>query len=1139
MLAPKNNKKININLNLNIYMYYISSLKRFVIILFGTIISFIIFPEVIYAAYNFNDKPVTVSVKDAPLKEILYEISNQSGVGFMYRGGTEEVFSTRFSLNVSNVTVENALTTLFSGSNFTYNVNGETITILYQKKTEKKIVTGRVKDDKGKALVGVWVYIRGTKSATTTDDNGEFTIDVDKENPVFVFSFVGMTTKELHYTGQKDITIVLNEAPIDISQVVVTGIFTRKAESFTGSSLSFTKKDIERLGNQNLFQSLKNLDPSLYIMDNFQMGSDPNTLPDMQFRGASTFPRESIAANQAGVNMPLFILDGFEARAERVFDMDMTRIERITILRDASAKAIYGSKAANGVIVIETKRFTGDKPRVTYTGNLDFEMPDLTSYNLANSMEKLQVELYEDVYKPTLADGYVSTLELYNKRYKLALEGLDTYWLSKPLNVGIRQKHAVSVELGEKNLRAIVDLSYNNVKGVMKGSERNTISGDVNLSYVVDKVTFRNIMSFSSNKNADSPYGTFDQYAKMNPYWKATDEFGNVLRYVEEIDPLNPIPNPMYDALLNTKKARNYINFTNNLYAEWKISNDLKLTSRIGLDVKRSGSDTYYPVQHSKFIRYSKDDMQRRGTYDIGYENSSDLSGDINVQYNKVSGVHTFFANGGANIRENKYNYLIYKTEGFPSDRLENVIFARQYALNTKPSGYSSIARELGLLLVGGYTYDNRYLADLTIRGNASSLFGSDRLWATFWSFGLGWNMHREAFLKGIKNLTNLKIRGSIGTSGNQNFVNNGSVSYYSYITEKYYDSQIGVLLKSMANPNLQWEKAFDYNVGLDMSYGRLMLNLDLYRKITKGLVADIDIVPSTGFETVKDNLGQIENKGFEAKVSYTILRTKNSFLNINGAIAFNDNKIMKISDQMRQFNDRQNSLASDPRYNKPVLRYIDGMPLNAIWAVRSMGIDPSTGNEIYMDRNGELTYKWNASDMVMAGVSTPKFNGIFGITGETKGLGFNIVLRFLGGGQIYNQTLVDRVENIDPIYNVDRRVLSGRWKQEGQQALFKRLGNAYLSTDALQSALGYTDGYVKAATQATTRFVQNRNELTLSSVSVYYELNEKSLTKIGLSRLRIGAYMNDINTFSTVGIERGIYYPFARTLSLTLTGTF
>jgi len=1120
-------------------MHNISFYKRFVITLSAIIAVFILFPKVANAASQDNEKIVTISVKDTPLKEILYEISNQTGIGFMYRGGTEEIFLKKLSLNVSNMKVKDALTSLLKGTNFTYNINGQTITIIYQKKSVKQTITGKVKDDKENLLIGVSVFVRGTSTGTFTGETGEFRIDTDVENPVLIFSYVGMITKELLYEGQKNMVVVLTEAAIGLDEVVVTGIFTRKAESFTGASQTFTNKDIENLGNQNLFQSLKNLDPSLNILDNMQQGSDPNALPSMQLRGISTFPREDIAANQTGVNMPLFILDGFEARAERIFDMDMNRIDKITILKDASSKAIYGSKASNGVIVIETKRFSGDKARVTYTGNLNIEMPDLSSYNLTNSMEKLQVELYEDVYKPNLSNNYVPTLELYNQRYKLALEGLDTYWLSKPLRVGISQKHSVSFELGDSKLRAIANLSYNGTSGVMKGSSRSTVLGDVAISYVVDKVTFRNIMSFSSNNSADSPYGTFDQYAKMNPYWRATDASGNVLRYVEDIDPDNLIPNPMYNALLNTKKTRNYINFTNNLYAEWKIYKDLKLTTRIGIDVKRAGSDTYYPVQHSKFINYAEDDLLRRGSYDISYENSSDISGDLNLQYNKVSGVHTIFANAGINLRENKYDYLLYKTEGFPSDRLENIIFARQYALNSKPSGYSSISREIGLLMVAGYTYDNRYIADLTVRSNASSLFGADRLWANFWSFGLGWNLHREKFMSGISDLTKLKVRGSIGTSGNQNFINNGSVSYYSYVTEKYYENQIGVLLKSMSNPNLEWEKALDYNIGVDMNYGRLMVTLDLYRKVTKGLVADIDIVPSTGFETVKDNLGEIQNKGLEAKVSYTVFKTHNSFLNINGAIATNNNKITKISDQMQQFNDRQNSLASDPRYNKPVLRYVDGMPLNAIWAVRSLGIDPSTGNEIYLDRNDSPTYIWSASDMVMAGVGTPKYNGIFGVTGERNGIGFNIVFRFLGGGQIYNQTLVDKVENIDPVYNVDKRVLSGRWKEEGQQALYKRLGNVYMGEDALQSALGYTQGVVQATTQSTTRFVQDRSELTLSSLSVYYEFNKKQLKKIGLSRLRIGAFMNEVQTFSTIKIERGTYYPFARTLSLNFIGTF
>lgn len=251
------------------------------------------------------------------------------------------------------------------------------------------------------------------------------------------------TQQTMISSGRNDIrkNIIL-KSDTRLDEVVVTGIYTRKAESFTGSATTISNKDLMRVGNQNVFQSLKNLDPTLYIADNFSMGSDPNTTPTMSMRGTSSFPTtetSSLKSNyQNQPNQPLFILDGFETTAETIMDMDMNRIESITILKDASAKALYGSKAANGVIVIETKRLTGNQQRVTYNGSISLEMPDLTSYDLCNAWEKLEAERLDGVYN---SDGNVIIQEeltrLYNQRKKNVLEGLDTYWLSKPLHTGI------------------------------------------------------------------------------------------------------------------------------------------------------------------------------------------------------------------------------------------------------------------------------------------------------------------------------------------------------------------------------------------------------------------------------------------------------------------------------------------------------------------------------------------------------------------------------------------------------------------------------------------------------------------------------------------------------------------------------
>ena len=267
---------------------------------------------------------------------------------------------------------------------------------------------------------------------------------------------------------RKNITL---KSDTKLDEVIVTGIYTRKAESFTGAATTISSKDLMRVGNQNVFQSLKNLDPTLYIADNFSMGSDPNTTPTMSMRGTSSFPTtetSSLKSNyQNQPNQPLFILDGFETTAETVMDMDMNRIESITILKDASAKALYGSKAANGVIVIETKRLAGNEQRITYNGSLSFEMPDLTSYDLCNALEKLEAERLDGVYRNANLDTQIELNQLYNTRKQMALQGLDTYWLAKPLHTGIGHKHNLNIEVGDsQSLRAVLDFTYWSHEGI-------------------------------------------------------------------------------------------------------------------------------------------------------------------------------------------------------------------------------------------------------------------------------------------------------------------------------------------------------------------------------------------------------------------------------------------------------------------------------------------------------------------------------------------------------------------------------------------------------------------------------------------------------------------------------------------------
>ena len=830
-------------------------------------------------------------------------------------------------------------------------------------------------------------------------------------------------------------------------------------------------------------------------------------------------------------NQPLFILDGFEVTAERVMDMDMNRIESVTLLKDASAKAIYGSKAANGVVVITTRRLAGNEQRVTYTGSVDIQMPDLSSYNLCDAEEKLEAERIDGIYDDANFLLYTQKQMLYQQRKQLVAAGLDTYWLSKPLRTGVGHKHNLSVELGDaETLRAVLDVSYNQVIGVMRGSDRRNISGSLDLSYRRNDLIFSNTMTVNSNKSYDSPYGAFSDYAKMNPYWRAKDpETGQVVRWAED-----RIPNPMYDAEIGTLKKESYVDFLNNFQVEWRALNGLILRARVMLSFKRNDGDEFLPAAHSSFANITKDspveEQLRKGSYRLDNGKSSNVSGDLHGNYATTIGKHSILAMGGFGISEYSYEAYVHKAEGFPNSQSADITFARQYALDSRPEGSSSLRREINFVLGGGYSYDDRYFLDFNVQTSASSLYGNDNRWATGWSVGVGWNLHNEHFFPWKDLVRQFKVRGSIGLTGNQNFDTNEAVATYQYYTDANYLGMTGSYLGRLANPSLKWEQKKDYNVGVDATIHRATLRFDLYRADTENMLTDVSVPTSTGFATVKDNLGLVRNSGIEAYLSYGVLQQNRTFLTVFGSLVTTKNKIIRLSESMRAFNELRDKMASDKANNRPVLKYVDGESMETIWAVRSAGIDPMTGQELYIRQDGSLTYTYYESDLYPVGNSLPKYRGTFGFTFEHKGFGVSTTFRYQAGYQYYNRTLIDRVENVDMNYNVDKRALYGRWKEPGQVTPFKRLGTFRYDDDPLSR---------QEMTRATSRFVQDAKELTWGSLNVYYDFQADILKYLRMKRLRVSFYMEEISKISSIKAERGFDYPFARTMSFSLIGTF
>ena len=1095
-----------------------------------------------------QQKRVTLDIKERPMVEIVQELRKLFDCRFLYKVDDLKQYPA-WNLKVVNAPLEEVMNTLLRGTNLSWRLEDNVILIKKKKAAEEKVastikVKGTVRDAKGTLLPGVTVVIKGLTVGTATDAKGHYELMVpDSARAVLVFSFVGMETQEVRCAGKNTIDVVMQEEVSEMEEVVVTGIFQRKAGSFTGSALSLNEEDLKRVGNQNVVASLKNIDPSLMIFDDMQFGSDPNKNPKMSLRGVSSFDLGESTVDLKGTysndpNAPLFILDGFEASIQKIMDLDMNRVESLTILKDASAKAIYGSKAANGVIVIETKKSTTADLRIEYNGSVEIQAPDLSSYNLTNAAEKLEIERDAGLYYDDNIETLYTLEQNYQRKLAAVVSGIDTDWLAKPLRNGVGTKHGISFEVGNERLSLIAGFTYNNIKGVMKGSDRTNYEGSVSISYRYKGLNFRNQLTVTSNVANDSPYGSFSEYALMNPYLSPYDENGNLVQNANIIPNSSEfIDNPLYNASLNTKLKNSYLDVTNNTYVEWTIVQGIKATARFGVSEKRIAADEFYPANHLKFRSYSGDDFFRKGSYKINNGHEKRLSGDFNAQLSKQLGEkHYVFANVGFNLAENSFEELYYEAEGFPNDKMNDMIFARQYAENQKPSGSESTIRDIGILAAANYSYDDRFLVDGSWRASASSQYGANNRWGQFWSVGLGWNVHNESWLENSK-IKQLKLRGSVGYTGSQSSEAYASLATYKYLLEDVYMGFIGAELKGMRNDDLKWQEKLDYNVGVDFNIGRLFsLKFDYYISKTKNNLLDFDLPTYTGFSTVKENIGDVENKGVDLRISMTpwSLPKERAYLSITASISHNKNKITGVSTAMKNYNEKQDEMADNEFNNLPVQKYYDGVSMNAIWAVRSLGIDPSNGREIYLDKNGKRTYTYRASDQVVCGDELPKVQGNAGLSFSWKGIEVSTVFRFQWGAQMYNQTLVDKVENANLQQNVDKRVYDGRWRFPGDVKPYKSLGNKWVE-DA-----GEYGEYIDLKTQPTSRFVQDRNEFALGSLTVGYDFwKHKFLKTLHMERLRLNFYMNDVFVLSSIEIERGTSYPFARSFNFAIQATF
>lgn len=1087
---------------------------------------------------------ISVDFHDATIQQVFIWLDNHSEYDFIYNN-VQIGKLPPLTLRLKNTTVLNVVKLCLKNSSLGYQIRQKIIII--KPKDEIRADTGGgvefsgvVYDETGQTLPGATILIKGSDYGTVTDVHGKFSLKVRKvDDMTLVFQYLGMKSifKQVYSHGQqmleefKNMEIRMSPDVIQMDKVVVTGILDIASKSFSGSSTTVTGEQLKTVSpSGSPLNAIQIFDPSFRLSENLDMGSNPNALPEMYVRGQSGIGTpvldENLTSEHAlknNPNLPTFILDGYEVSLEKIYDLDVERIKEYTILKDAAATAMYGSRAANGVVVITTKSLPGGQLNFNYSGNFTVSTPDLSSYHLMDAREKLETERLAGFYDTDDPVQLAIKLKEYNGKLQNIERGIETDWMALPLRTSFSHKHTLSFNGGSEAFRYGLDLMYGDQEGVMKGQKRDKMEASLNLQYRHKGLTFRNQMTTTLVNSLESPYGVYSDYIYMNPYDTYLDENGNVGIDLKTWHSGSAYRNPLYDATLGNfdkgKRHEFYDQFNVHYYLNKKIN--FKTDMAIGYIVNELNRFT--DPAASRFQSTDKKGQlvtstQKQSTYNIS----------LNGYYNDRIGKHNINFVAGMSFREEKSDYTGFTYSGFP----EGGFSAPGYAKEIDSKAFLENKNRLfGALVVLNYTYNDILFADFSGRVDGSSQFGSNKHYAPFYSSGAGINVHNlKYFETKAPWLTQFRIRATYGMTGKVSFPSYAAENKYEMINDDWqYPTGDVVKIKYLGNSNLKWERTVQTDLGFELSVmdGLFYARYNYYIKDTHDNVADMYIPTSSGFNSYKENIGRMENRGHEIQIRSRIVNTENTIVSLMFNGASNRGKLKKISNSLKAYNQRvndffNNSAGSAALQSKPLLRYQEGGSLTGIYAMSSLGIDPQTGRELFVRQDGSITFDWDPAENVLVGDTEPDMSGAFGWSVWWKGCSLDTYFRYEWGGQKYNSTLVETIERADILNkNCDHRVLTDRWVKVGDIARFRDI--------KMHDNIS----------RPSSRFVQDYNYLTLSSLSLGYEFNHEMIRKWGFRRLKVQFNCSDLFTLSSIRIERGLTSPYARSFTFSINASF
>lgn len=954
---------------------------------------------------------------------------------------------------------------------------------------QSRVITGKVTNESGIPIPMVSVIVKGSSTGVTTNENGVYSIRISENAKALVFSAIDMVPVEQAIGSGSTLNIQMKRSEASMDEVIVTGYQTVRKRDVAAAIAKVSGKEFENLPNPNFVNALQGRAAGVAI-------SAANGVPG----GSSSVIIRGVGSISAG-STPLYVVDGVQMNTNTgsintqnnpLNFINPDDIESIEVLKDAAAASIYGARAGNGVILVTTKKGKAGKTKFS-VNVLRGESSAIRMFNVLNTQEWYNVR-YEALANanPAASASAIRATVLSNLGLNSSVtdgfkDSLPTYdWQDETFGKGSISTIEASMSGGSQQLSYYISASHSKQEAFIAPTNFNRSALLSKVSYKINnKFTFENSLSLSTTgQNA--------------PYSLGNTGFGNPAYAASMILPVNPFYNPdgSYYGLPGTGinmvgtfnhnilAVGDYVKYftrTNQLVGSasltYKILPSLSVRTLVGMDYRLTKDNRYQdPRVNDGFAVQGR--LSNQADFNTNFITTTTVN--FNKEFKEVHSVNAF---AGVEYRNDQFEWFQADGQGFPSYLLQYLSSA---STPTSVSGNWQASATFSQFGKVGYTYDGKYVFNYSVRRDGSSRFGANSLYGTFHSAQVAWNMKNESFLRNVKFVTDLKLRYAYGEAGNDQFGNFQWRQLYG--AARIYGGNSAINPSQLGNPDLTWETRTEHNVGLDayLFNNRLNITVDAYRRLNKDLLLNRPLYITTGFSTIAQNLGAMENKGLEIFVEGKIFDGQFKWTSAFN-IAFQKNQVTRLYDGLTALPSNQSIQV--------------GQPLGAQFTQRWAGVNPATGRGMWYDINGNITYNPTAADRVFVGNIYPTHFGGWNNNFSYKGFSLIAFFQYDFGRSRADGQLTQFMRMGGTTVNAWKDGYDQRWQQPGDITWVPRPFNGMADFNSV----GWASG---------SRYIYKTDYIRLKQLTIAYDLPSSTLKKANLEGVRF--YVQGVNLWTS-----------------------